>query len=292
MAGQTTAGRRLGRVLLYILFTALVYAASLWWVFPYGELALNLESRLRGQGITLRIDGLGPGPFPGLAARKVRLETADNPALGIDLADASLQLPLQRLLRGERSLQVRARALGGEIVASGSLAGRPRVAAEWSAVDLTRVPLPPEVEGLRLQGKTSGTLDATVDLADPYQSDLRLDGRLEAVKVVEGKVRGIPVPGVEFGTGAVRASSQGGKLEIETAEFQGGDVGIDFKGSILLRQDVPRSLINGLLSVQPTPRAAEDLALVFALFPGSRGSDGRYTARVRGSLGEPRLLKR
>ncbi len=50
--------------------------------------------------------------------------------------------------------------------------------------------------------------------------------------------------------------------------------------------------MNGVLSLRPNPRLAQELALVFAVFPGAKASDGRYTARVRGSLGAPRLLAR
>ena len=63
-------------------------------------------------------------------------------------------------------------------------------------------------------------------------------------------------------------------------------------GSVLLREDLTRSLVNGILTLRPNEQTARDLGLLFALFPGGKGSDGRYTARVRGSLGAPRLLKR
>jgi type II secretion system protein N len=112
------------------------------------------------------------------------------------------------------------------------------------------------------------------------------------VSIRGGKAYGIKVPEVAMGDGRVRVSAEEGKIDVEGVTFEGGDLGVDFKGSLLLREDVSRSLINGVLSLRPSDKVAKELAMLFALFPTAKASDGRYTARVRGSLDSPRLLKR
>jgi len=222
----------------------------------------------------------------------VRLGPPDAPEAGLELEDVRAWVPLLGLARGQVAVQLRARTLGGTLQGRVSLRGNREVAASWEGLDLSRLPLPPEVSELPLAGRSEGELDAVVDAASPLQSSGRAEIRFQGVRFGAGKAVGFPVPEILLGNGQIKLAADGGKLEVASGSFEDGDLGIEFSGNLLLRPDVARSLVNGLLSLRPAEKAAQELALLFAVFPGGRASDGRYTARVRGSLGAPRLLVR
>lgn len=288
---KSTRARAL-RGMGYAAFTLAIFLISLWQVFPYGELARRAEERLRQADVAVRIEGLGPGAFPGLAARRVRLELDQPGGTSLAFQDVRARIPLLGLARGRGVLEFQARTLGGTVRGSAELTGDRAAAVSVQGVDLGQIPLPEPVGELALSGTLTAQLDLTLDRQAPEQSSGRLESTLRGVKIEAGKVRGIPVPAVNLGDGRVRASSEAGKLEVETLTFENGDMGVEFSGSVLLRADTSRSLVNGLLSLRPNEKASQDLALLFAVFPGPRASDGRYTARVRGSLASPRLVTR
>ncbi|MEW6489790.1 MAG: type II secretion system protein GspN [Thermodesulfobacteriota bacterium] len=283
--------RRILKGLGYTVFTVAVFLLSLWWLLPYPELALSLERQLAAQGVAARIEGLGPGTFPGVRARKVRVAPGENPAWGIDLHDARVGAPLLGLLRAKPTIELAALSLGGELTAQVSLARASRAALAWQDVDLSRLRPPPGAWELPLSGRFSGQVDAVLQ-PDATQTSGRAELVFQGARIGTGTAWGFPVPEVGLGTGRVRLSADGGKLEVESAVFEDGDLGVELSGSVLLRADAARSLVNGLLSLRPDERLSRELGLLFAMFPGARGSDGRYTARIRGTLGAPRLLAR
>lgn len=292
MAAARGLRSRALRVLGYAAFTAAVFLVSLWQVFPYGALARRAEQALRRPELAVRIEGLGPGRFPGWAARRVRLEMGPGASTVLEFQDVRAAVPLMALVRGRGVVEFEGRTMGGTVRGTAQLPDARSVTAAVQGVDLSRVPLPEGAKDLALSGTLTGQLELAIDRSAPEQSSGRLESTLREVRVGEGKVGGIPVPAVHLGDGRVRAASEAGKLEVESIAFENGDLGVEFSGSVLLRADAARSLVNGMLSLQPNEKASQDLALLFAIFPGPRGSDGRYTARVRGSLAAPRLVTR
>lgn len=283
--------RRILKGLGYTLFTVAVFLVSLWWLLPYPELALSLERQLAAQGVAARIEGLGPGTFPGVRARKVRLAPENYPEWGVDLHEAKVGAPLLALVRANATIQLAALVLGGEVSGQISLARTPKTTLTWQGVDLSRLRPPAGAWELPLSGRFSGQLDAVLQ-PDATQTSGRAEFVFQGARIGTGTAWGFPVPEVGLGTGRLRLSADGGKLEVESAVFEDGDLGVELSGSVLLRPDTSRSLVNGLLSLRPDDRLSRELGLLFAVFPGARGSDGRYTARIRGTLGAPRLLAR
>ena len=292
MADSPSWRRRLLRSGGYLTLFLVTYLVALWQVLPYEEVGHRVEAALRTQGIGAEVRGLGPGGVLGCAADALTLYPLDLPDLRWQLTGLNLRLLPQRLLTGEGAVALSGASLGGQIEATAQWQQPPRIDVRWQDLLLAELPLPPAADGLLLTGRVSGTLQADADPASPTRADGTLQAELRDVAIGAGKVQGIPVPAVRLGDGALRVRTADGKMEIEDAEFKNGDLEFSFTGSVILRDDLPRSLVNGMLTLRPNEQAAEDLALLFALFPGPKGSDGRYTARVRGSLGGPRLLKR
>lgn len=291
MVSSSPLRSRILRGLGYALFTVGAFLVALWWLLPYPELARTLERRLATQGVAARIEGLGPGTFPGVRAQKVRLAPEDNPEWAIDLHDARVGIPLLALARADATVQLGALALGGEVTARVALARTPKVSLAWEGFELSRLRPPPGTWELPLTGRSSGQVDAVLQ-PDATQTSGRAELVFQGARIGAGTAWGFPVPEVGLGNGRVRLSAEAGKVEVESAVFDDGDLGVEVSGSVLLRPDASRSLVNGLLSLRPDERLSRELGLLFAVFPGARGSDGRYTARVRGTLGAPRLLAR
>jgi type II secretion system protein N len=292
VAGSTSWGRRVAKGLGYGLFAVGIYALALWWLFPYPELARKIEAELRLAGVAAQVEGLGPGPFPGLKARRIRVSPEDQPWGTFDLDDTRMRLSPAAALSGKWVVELVAKVMGGRVETSYTLGDRPTIQATYQGIDLGQLPLPPAVGELPISGSVSGRLDAELSPEEPERITGQLDTTLGAIKLGAGKVSGLPVPEVSLGEGTIQMSAKNGKVEIATAAFEGGDLGIDFKGSVLLRERFSRSLVNGVLSLRPNDRIAKELAVLFAVFPGQKASDGRYTARVRGNLDAPRLVKR
>lgn len=269
-----------------------VYLVALWRFFPYPELARLVENRLGSEGISAEIQGLGPAAFAGLHARRVSLAPLDKSWEPIQLDDVEAGLPITRWLRGERAVSMAARVLGGRLQTLYFLRNTPLVSASWTGLDLSRVPLPEPVKELPISGRSSGSVEVHLDPRKLDKLSGQLDTSFEAVSLGAGKVQGIPLPEVGLGNGKIRLSAEEGKVDVEGITFEGGGLGVDFKGSLLLRDRLSRSLVNGVLSLRPNEKVSKDLGLLFAVFPGAKSSDGRYTARVRGSLDSPRLLRR
>lgn len=287
-----SARNRLLRGLGYGVFTLGVFLLALWRLLPYTEISRNVESRLLSQGVAMRIEGLGPGSFPGVRARRVRLAPVDAPEWELDFHDARIGVSLLGLARGDTALSIESLTLGGDVRGRVFLAPPTKASLTWRGLDLSQLRLPEGLSELPLSGSASGQLDFALQQSAPIQSGGRTELTFQDVRIGAGKAMSIPVPAVWLGNGRVRLTADGGKLEVETAVFEGGDLGIELTGSVLMRPDASRSLVNGMLSLRPDERVSQELALLFAVFPGARASDGRYTARIRGTLGAPRLLPR
>jgi len=284
--------RRLLLCLGYVALALTFYLVALWRLLPYAELSNRAEATLRAQGIGAELSGLGTASLFGVAADSLTLYLPEEPERRWELTSLRFNLLPRRLLSGETAAAVRSTTLGGELELTGLWQQPPRLDAEWTDVQLALLPLPPEWAALPLAGLLSGTVQFAADLGSPTRGDGVLHTTLRDVTVGAGKVQGIPVPAVRLGDGTLLLRMADGKLEIETAEFKNGDLELSFTGNVILREDLPRSLVNGMLSLRPNEQVAQDLALLFALFPAPKDSDGRYTARLRGNLGAPRLIKR
>ena len=286
-------GRRWARVAGYVLFFAAAFVFFLWREIPYPELARSAEAHLRARGIEARIEHLGPGPFPGVRAGRVRVELPAPMGTPVELTDVRVQAAVGSLVRGRPVLDLQAKALGGSVDATVTLGRSLRLETSWKGLDLSKIPKPPRFRDIPLAGSATGELRVR-DVRVPFpKAEASLDARFEGIRIGPGKAAGLPVPEVALGNGQIRVEMAGGKAQVREARFEGGDLEIALSNaSVLLRRPLRRSLVNGMISLSPSEKARKELALLFAVFPSNPGSDGRYTARIRGNLGSLRLLRR
>ncbi len=286
------SGRKLALGAAYALLFLVAFVFFLWRSLPYRDIASALAGRLERRGIGVELAGLGPGALLGVRAGRVRITPPGAPVT-LAFAEAEAWPEWTRLVRGDPAVRFRSRFAGGTLEGTLGAASPAFLELTWDGVALDRIPKPPPWHELPLAGTSRGSLAVDDLRARLVEATVSARASFSAVRLGPGKVRGVPVPEVALGDGAVDLRIAEGKADVREARFQGGDLEVLLNGaSVLLRRPLGRSLVNGMITLAPNEKAREDLALLFALFPGAPGSDGRYTARIRGSLQAPRLLRR
>lgn len=108
-----------------------------------------------------------------------------------------------------------------------------------------------------------------------------------------GMVSSLTVPEVNLGKLVADFSAEKGQVESKVITLTGGDVEADFKLSITLDSDTPRSQIfgNGWFSIKPEFISAnETLKMLYDLLPALRSAqqgDGKVGIAIRGTLARP-----
>ncbi|GAB6062074.1 type II secretion system protein GspN [Deferrisoma palaeochoriense] len=286
------SGRKLALGAGYALLFLAAFVFFLWRSLPYRDIASALAGRLERHGIGVELSGVGPGGALGVRADRARI-TPPRAAVTLSFAEAQAWPDWARVIRGDPAVRFHARFAGGTVEGTFGAASPAFLELAWDGVALDRIPKPPPWHELPLGGTSRGRLEVDDLRARLVEATVSARADFSAVRLGPGKVRGVPVPEVALGDGKVDLRIAEGKADVREARFQGGEVEVLLNGaSVLLRRPLGRSLVNGMLTLAPNEKAREDLALLFALFPGAPGSDGRYTARIRGSLQAPRLLRR
>ncbi|GAB4260098.1 type II secretion system protein GspN [Deferrisoma sp.] len=285
-------GRKLALGAAYVLLFLVAFLFFLWQSLPYRDIASALAGRLERQGIGVDLAGVGPGGVLRVRADRLRITPPGAP-VALPFAEAEAWPDWGRVVGGDLAVRFRSRFAGGTLEGTLGAASPAFLELAWKGVALDRIPKPPPWHELPLGGTSRGSLEVDDLRARLVEATVSARADFSAVRLGPGKVRGVPVPEVALGDGAVDIKIADGKADIREARFQGGDVEVLLNGaSVLLRRPLGRSLVNGMITLAPNEKAREELALLFALFPGAPGSDGRYTARIRGSLQAPRLLRR
>jgi type II secretion system protein N len=268
-------------------FALALFLVSLRYLFPYEDVAHWIEAKLRTAGFEAKVEGLGPGTLAGVQARSIALSPSGITDRKTELRDVSLRLSLLSLLRLRPKVVLEAEGMGGTLRALVTLREPMEVEAQWENLDLTRAPLPPEIYSLGLGGRFTGTVQSTLPRSAPGGAELTgtLDGRVAGAKLGPGSLLGLPLPGVSLGAGQLQLRAAQGRIQVQTARFEGGNLDLSFSGRIDLAQGERKGAVQGLLSLRPRGRTEEDLGFLLAFLPGPRASDGTYTAQLGGSFG-------
>jgi type II secretion system protein N len=277
----------LGCAALALLLFAVAFRA----LFPYAELARAMSATLRARGVQAQFEALGPHWVAGLRAKNLVLAPVSAPERRIEFRDATVHLSLTRLLRLQLALVLRSNVSGGKAKAFWPLVGPRTLEAEWEDVDIRRLPFSPDLAALGLRGVSQGTLELDFGTFERPNLAGTMEASIADAKLGPGNMAGMPLPGVSLGKGRLHILARNGQIEFQTLKFEGGSLDVRLNGTIGLGQTLPASPVNGTLALRPDESALRDLGLLFAFFPGSRTSDGTYTARVGGSLGSMLLTQ-
>lgn len=263
------------------------YTVAMHYLLPYPDIKRWVETQFRTAGVDAKLDGFGPGPLFGLQAQSILLTPVGTPERRTEFRDVRVSLSFLSMLMFQPAVSLSADAMGGTLDARWSLGKHRDLKMRWTGVDLGKAPISPDVAALGLRGRSTGSLEAS--LPSPDAPGSRLSGSLDATvtdaKLGPGSMNGFPLPGVTLGGGQFHLTAKQGRVNVQAARFEGGDLDAYFSGTVDLPPDGSPGAVDGTLTLRPRGRAVEDLGFLLAFLPGGRGSDGAYTSHVGGRVG-------
>lgn len=273
----------------YAAFTLLVFLVALVWSLPHDLIATRaIEVATAGAPVRIGFRTVSLAFPNGYRFTDLRLTPLGASQPVATLSEVTLRVPIGGLLTGNfRQAVVDGRAYGGTFRGWARLAGN-RASGELEAKGIRLEPavapfLPPP-------GRVQGTADLSFRMAgdgrttQSSEGDVTLAVRDLALEQVN--VRGFRLPDVAFPTVDASAQVFGSRLQVKEVRAAGDDLRFDASGDVLLRDQLPQSVLNLRMNLEIPPNAQPALKLLSGLLPKKNpGEPPVYT--VKGTIAAP-----
>lgn len=280
-----------GRILLYSLYTLVLFLLFLVINFPYRVLVDRVLNDVDAAQIELQDARLSP--LKGMELRGVAVRLAELSRLPIlEISRAYLNPGIAGLLRGELTkASFRSDLYGGRMKAKWSGGGDLRRAIlQVEDVQLARYPPLREVftEG-QIFGLLSGFIEGEARGDEAAFS--RASGEIYLDRAgTEGLIfRGLPILEIALDTTKILFSVQGGRIEIEEFNSTGPDATITGSGQIGIRQPIEASVLDLKVTIEPATDARPEIKGLISLIPRERGAKADAPISITGTLAKPRV---
>ena len=268
--------KKLVRLLSYAAYFAAVFLFFLFLLFPFDRVKTKLESEVRRRaGLELTIAHISPRFFNIFHLSDVVVATQQGKVL-FESPSVSTTVSLFSLLRGNLGLGLKADAYGGDLrVMLQQGAGPQHVAVDANGLDVGSYQLFKDL-GLKLSGKLGGNFDMTGDTGK---------GRiwLKGLTSRELKIKGFPIPDLDFDECWLDADLKGDRLTIKKLEMNGKELKIQCLGDLVLRE---RGTLNLVVKIKPSERLAQEQSMIFSLIK-NKDPEGFYQFSLGGTLSDP-----
>jgi type II secretion system protein N len=153
--------------------------------------------------------------------------------------------------------------------------GRQYILVDANGLDIGSYQLLKEY-GLKLSGKLGGNFEMSGDTGK---------GKvwLKSVTSRELKIKGFPLPDLDFDQCWLDADLKGDRLTIRKLELEGKELKIQCLGDLVLRE---RGTLNLTVKVKPSERLAREQSAIFSLLK-NKDAEGFYQFSLGGTLSEP-----
>lgn len=268
------------KILIRILSLAAYFAAAfflfLFLLFPFDRVKSRLETEVRLRTpLELSVSRVSPRFFNRFALFDVVVSDKAGRVL-FESPSARATVSLFGLLRGVLSLDLRADAYDGEVIVK-ARQGRDRrsVLLDANGLDIASYSL---FKGLGV--RASGRIGGNVELAGDSGK-----GRIWVKNLAtrELKVKGFPVPDLDFEQGWIEGEVKGDRLTIKKLELDGKELKVRVSGDLVLHQ---QGAINLMVKLKPSERLAREQSAVIALLK-NRDAEGFYQFTLGGTLASP-----
>lgn len=272
MVDRKTLIRRLS----FAAYFTVVFLVFLLILFPFDRIKSKLESEVRLRTpLELSVARISPRFFNRFVLVDVVLSDKSGKVL-FESQSVRTTVSLFNLLRGALSFSLKAKAYGGELfVKARQGAGPQYLLLDADGLDIASYPLLKDL-GLRLTGRLGGNFEMTGDSGK---------GRLSLKDVTsrELKIKGFPVPDLDFEKGWIEAELKGDRLTIKKLELEGKDLKLQVTGDLILRE---RGTLNITVKLKPSEKLAHEQAGLLSLLK-NRDAEGFYQFSLGGLLTEP-----
>jgi type II secretion system protein N len=272
MVDKKTLIRRLSFAAYFIA----VFLLFLLLLFPYDRVKSKLESEVRLRTpFELSVARIAPRFFGRFVLVDVVVSDKKNKIL-FESPAVKTTVSLFSLLRGRISVNMKAPAYGGELLVKAHQSPKQqRLLIDADGLDIASYPMMKDV-GLKLSGKIGGNFEMN---GDSGKGRLWLKGLTSR----ELKIKGFPIPDLDFEKGWLEADFRGDRMTIRKLELEGKELKIRATGDMVLRE---RGTLNLLVKVKPSERLAREQAGIFSLLK-NRDAEGFYQFTLGGLLTEP-----
>lgn len=268
--------KTLVRRLSFAAYFAAVFSLFLLLHFPFDRIKSKLESEVRARTpLELSIARISPRFFNRFVLADV-VVADDKGRVLFESKSVKTTVSLFSLLRGALWLNLKAEAYGGGLLVKTSQGpGRQYLLLDADGLDIASYPLLKDY-GLRLSGKLGGNFEMD---GDTGKGRLWLKGLASR----ELKVKGFPIPDLDFEKGWLEAELKGDRLTVKKLELDGKDLTVRATGDLVLRE---RGTLNLAIKLKPSERLAHEQSALVS-FLRTRDADGYYLLTLGGMLSEP-----
>ncbi len=264
------------RRLSFAAYFAVAFLVFLLLLFPFDRIKSKLESEV-GQRtpVELSVARISPRFFNRFVLTDVVVSDKQGKVL-FESPSTKTTVSLFGLVRGMLSLDMKAKAYGGDLLVKTQQGpGRQYLLVDANGLDIGSYPLLKDY-GLKLSGKLGGNFEMS---GDTGKGKVWLKG----VTSRELKIKGFPLPDLDFDQCWLDADLKGDRLTIRKLEMEGKELKIQCLGDLVLRE---RGTLNLAVKVKPSERLAREQSGIFSLLK-NKDAEGFYQFSVGGTLSEP-----
>lgn len=258
---------------LYFIVAFLVFLVV---QFPFDRIKTRLESETRSRtSLELHIARISPSFLNRFVLSDVVLSDPTGRIL-FESPVVRTHVSLFSFFRGLLALDLKAQAYSGELTVRTEQGGkRAFFSVDADSLDLASYRLFKDL-GLKLAGRVGGSFEMNGDAGKGRFLIKNLAGR-------ELKIKGFPVPDLDFEQSWIEGEVKGDRLTIKKLELDGKELKVRVSGDVVLRE---RGTLNLAIKLKPSERLAKEQAGLLSLLK-NRDPEGFYLFSLGGTVAEP-----
>lgn len=264
------------RRLSFSLYFVIAFLTFLVFLFPFERIKTRLESETRSRTqLELNIARISPLFVNRFVLAQVVLSDQTGRVL-FESPSVRTHVSLFGFLRGLLAVSLDAKAYGGTVLLRTEQgAKRQFVSLDADGLDISSYALFKNL-GLKLSGRLGGSYEATGDAGK---------GRLVIKNLAsrELKVKGFPVPDLDFDQVWIEGDVKGDRFTIRKLELDGKELKVRITGDLVMRE---RGTLNLAVKFKPSERLATEQAGLLSLLK-NRDPEGYYMLTLAGTVAEP-----
>jgi type II secretion system protein N len=272
MPDRTTLIRRLSLAFYFVI----AFLAFFVLLFPFDRIKGRLESEVRSRTqLELNVARISPRFLNRFVLADVVLSDRSGSVL-FESPSVHTHVSLFGFLRGLLSMNMKTQAYGGELsVRTEQGAKRRFISVDADSLDLASYTFLKNL-GLKLSGKLGGSFEMTGDAGKGRFVIKNLASR-------ELKIKGFPVPDLDFEQGWIEGEIKGDRFTIKKLELDGKELKVRVSGDLVMRE---RGTLNLAVKLKPSERLVQEQAALLSLLK-NRDAEGYYLFSLGGTLAEP-----